>query len=111
MEQVSSYIGLGFGLTVLITAWLLLKACNYGKAAWVVVAILIVAQSIMASTGFYTVTDTMPPRFILLVLPPLLLIICLLVTNSGRDFIDSMDGRALTLLHVVRVPIEAVLFW
>jgi hypothetical protein len=42
--------------------------------------------------------------------PALLLIVLFFVTKRGRGFIDRMDLRALTLLHVVRVPVEVVLF-
>ena len=41
---------------------------------------------------------------------PLLLIAGLFVTRSGRQFTDSLNLRALTLLHIVRIPVELVLF-
>jgi hypothetical protein len=68
-------------------------------------------QGVVGFMGFYTVTDTLPPRFALLVLPPLLFIILLFTTKKGRAFIDSTDPRMLTWLHVVRVPVELVLLW
>jgi hypothetical protein len=68
-------------------------------------------QAIVGLSGFYTITDTMPPRFLLLVLPPLFFIICLFVTAKGRQYLDSLDTKFLTILHIVRVPVELVLFW
>jgi hypothetical protein len=53
----------------------------------------------------------MPPRFMLLLLPPMVAIISLFFLKSGRSFIDNMDTRLLTLLHIIRVPVEVVLFW
>ena len=53
----------------------------------------------------------MPPRFVLLVLPPLVVIIILFVTHSGRRFIDSLFLKTLTQLHVVRIFVEIILFW
>jgi hypothetical protein len=61
--------------------------------------------------GFYLVTNTLPPRFLLLVLPPLAVIIILFCTARGRKYIDSLDPQILTLLHVVRIPVELVLYW
>jgi hypothetical protein len=52
----------------------------------------------------------MPPRFILLILPPLLLIGTAFVTAKGKYYIDTLDLKTLTLLHVIRIPIEIVLF-
>ena len=68
-------------------------------------------QAGLSMTGFYTITTSFPPRFIFLVLPPLLLIIGLFTTKKGKQFIDSLDTSALTLLHVVRIPVEITLFW
>jgi len=34
----------------------------------------------------------------------------LLVTKSGRKFTDSIDVKKLTLVHIVRVPVEITLF-
>jgi hypothetical protein len=35
----------------------------------------------------------------------------LFFTSRGRNFIDDLDPRALTLLHLVRIPVELVLLW
>lgn len=71
----------------------------------------IALQTLVANTGFYTVTQTLPPRFALAIGPPLLVIAGLFATRSGRAFLDRLDLRWLTLLHVVRVPVELVLHW
>lgn len=62
-------------------------------------------------TGFYTTTQTIPPRFILLILPPVLFIATLFVLPAGRKFIDSMDGGKLTLLHTIRIAVEIILYF
>jgi len=53
----------------------------------------------------------MPPRFGLLLLPPVALIIAIFFTAKGRLFIDGFDVKTLTLLHVVRIPVELTLYW
>jgi hypothetical protein len=52
-----------------------------------------------------------PPRIALMVVPPLFLIALLFVSVKGRRFIDGLDIKFLTLLHIVRIPVEVVLFW
>jgi hypothetical protein len=57
------------------------------------------------------VTDTIPPRFIILVAPPLIFIIGLFVSAKGKNYIDHLDTKTLTILHTIRIPVELVLFW
>jgi hypothetical protein len=44
-------------------------------------------------------------------MPPMLLIVLLFFTKRGKQFIDGLDIKILTLLHVIRVPVEITLFW
>ena len=110
MENLPIYISILFGLITLLTVGLFYKATNRLILSLVILLTWLVIQAVIALTDFYTVTDTIPPRFLLLVLPPILFIILLFATNKGRIFIDSLDIKALTLLHIVRVPVEIVLF-
>ena len=110
MENLPIYISILFGLITLLTVGLFYKATNRSILSLVILLTWLVIQAVIALTDFYTVTDTIPPRFLLLVLPPILFIILLFATNKGRIFIDSLDIKALTLLHIVRVPVEIVLF-
>ncbi len=68
-------------------------------------------QGVIGISGFYQVTQTTPPRFILLIGPGLLFSILLFITGKGRIFIDSLDIKKLTLLHSVRVPVEIALYF
>jgi hypothetical protein len=76
-----------------------------------VILIWLAVQALIASSGFYTVTDTTPPRFLFLVLPPLLGIAGLFLSPKGREFIDGLDLKSLTILHTIRIPVELVLFF
>ena len=104
------YVSLLFGLTTLLTVWLFYRAARQSKVLLVLLAWMVV-QAALGLTGFYQKTDSVPPRFPALVVPPVLLLIGLLVTDRGRQFIDSLRLDRLTLLHVVRIPVELVLFW
>ena len=68
-------------------------------------------QALVALTGFYQDTSVLPPRFLLAIGPPLVLIALLFLTRRGRQFIESLNLETLTLLHIIRVPVEIVLFW
>lgn len=71
-----------------------------------VIAAWALTQLAIAATGFYTVTHTLPPRFVLAIGPPLLLIALLAASRGGRAWLARLDLRALTLMHVMRVPVE-----
>jgi len=111
MNNLPEYIGLTFLLTSVLMVLLFYKASHGSKVTLMVLLLWIIFQSIMGYTGFYEVTDTVPPRFLLIVLPPLLTIIILFVTKRGRMYIDRLHLPTLTLFHVTRIPVELVLFW
>ena len=111
MQNLPSHIGIAIALTTLITIWFFFKATGNSKTVLIVLAIWLVIQSAISVTGFYTVTDSLPPRFLLLVLPPFLFIAGLFVTVRGKRFIDNLNVKTLTILHVIRIPVEIVLFW
>ncbi len=110
MENLPTYISIVFGLTTVLTVGLFYKATNSSKTTLIIILTWISLQAIIGLSGFYKVTDTIPPRFLLLVLPPVLFIIGFFATSNGRQFLDSLDAKILTLLHTVRVPVEIVLF-
>ena len=111
MENLPTYISIVFGLTTILTVALFYKATRNSKMTLIVLLTWLAIQSFIGLSGFYTVTDTVPPRFLLLVLPPLLFIIGLFTTSAGRQYIDSLDAKILTILHIIRIPVEIVLFW
>jgi hypothetical protein len=111
MEYLPGYIGIIFVLTTLITVILFFKASHLSKITLIVFFIWLLLQTFIGISGFYKKTSGLPPRFIFLILPPLLSIILLFVTTRGRRYIDQLDTKTLTVLHTIRIPIELVLFW
>lgn len=111
MENLPTFISTVFGLTTILTAGLFYKAANRSTTTLIVLLAWLALQAVISRSGFYTQTDTLPPRLLLLVLPPLALIILLFVIPKGREYIDSLDAKTLTVLHTIRVPVELVLFW
>ena len=110
------YIPLLFILTTIATFLFFIAAVkknNSKKTVTIVSVIIIVWLAIHATLGlnlFYTFTNSMPPRFVLMPAPALLCIIILFVTPGGRKFIDSLSMKILTQLHVVRIFVEITLW-
>jgi len=111
VENLPIYISLVFGITTFITVLLFYKASRFSKITIIILFAWLALQSILGLSGFYTITNTIPPRFLLLVLPPALFIIGLFLTARGRKYLDNLDLKTLTVLHVIRIPVEFVLFW
>lgn len=110
MDMLPFYLYTVFGIAVVAAVVLFYAASNYSLKVLLLFIGWMILQGGIALTGFYTNTDVLPPRFLLLVLPPLLLTVLLFVTSRGRRMLDLLNVRLLVLLHVVRVPIEIVLF-
>lgn len=111
MENLPLYISIIFGLTTMLTVWLFYKSAHFSKATLIILLTWLTLQAFIGLTDFYTVTDTLPPRFLFLILPAMLFVAALFIVPKGRQYIDSLDLKALTILHTVRIPVELVLFW
>ena len=111
MTNLPSYINIVFALTTILIVFLFYKAANHSKTVLIVLLSWLGLQAFIGLSGFYTKTDTFPPRFVLLPLPPLLLIAGLFITRKGRQFIDRLDIKTLTILHTTRIAVELVLLW
>jgi hypothetical protein len=109
MENVPLIIGVAFGLTTALTVGLFYMAARASGRTLLVLLAWLLLQGAVGLSGFYTMTNTLPPRMALLLGPPLLGIGLLFGTASGRGYVAGLRLEVLTLLHVVRVPVELVL--
>ena|SRR5258705_6924398 len=111
------YISLLFIFITILTIVFFIEAVKENhstkKTTFVLIAIIvwIAVHALLSLNHFYTVTNTIPPRFSLATAPPLLVIIILFITKKGRRFIDSLSPQILTQLHVVRIFVELILLW
>lgn len=64
----------------------------------------------VASTGFYENTEVLPPRFLLNFVPSLLVIVWLFTSKAGKSFAEGFLPERMMWVHVVRVPVELILF-
>lgn len=111
INNLPMYVNIVFILTTLLTVFLFYKAAGRSKISLCILVLWLLLQAVLSYTGFYMVTNTTPPRFVLLALPAVLLITFLFITAKGRAYINNLDAKILTLLHVVRIPVEICLYW
>lgn len=111
ISNLPMFVNIVFILTTILTVFLFYKATNKSIAALLIIITWLLVQMILGLNGFYLLTDTFPPRFILLALPAILFIIVLFLLPKGRTFIDTLDTKTLIILHIVRIPVELTLYW
>lgn len=117
IEGLPLYISIVFLLTTLLTVWFLFSAARRAGEGTVAYRIFVFAIPLfmlltgyLATTDFYRYAGAMPPRVVAFgVLPSVLFIGLYLV--FFRDFTGKLPLTTLTLLHVVRFPVELVLLW
>jgi hypothetical protein len=111
MVSLPVYVYGVFAAAVVFAAFMLLYSVQFDRRWILAIAGWLVLQTRMALSGFYTDFSGVPPRFLLMVAPPLLLIVVGLSTTKGRAFLEGMNIKVLLLVHTVRVPIELCLYW
>ena len=121
LDPLPNYIPLVFGLTSILTLIIFFRAISTSavhdtrtKATLILIGLIawMLIQCLLALNDFYSNdTRAVPPRFLLAVVPPILTILFLFITKSGRRFIDSLPLATITWLSIVRIPVEFVLYW
>lgn len=111
MQDLPIYISLFFLATTAFAMWLFYKAANQSKTFMAVLLGWTILQSALAIAGFYSNPSTMTARFPLLIVPPILFLVSRFTSKAGRKFLDGLKLPMLTLFHIIRVPVELVLFW
>jgi hypothetical protein len=101
MEHLPFLLPATFLLTTIFTVWLFYRAAP--KSIKLVAGWLLL-QAGLTLAGFYLKTTGTPPRFALLIVPPVLLIIITIFRKGTYNL------QNLTLIHVVRIPVELVLY-
>lgn len=103
--------GIIFGLITFLVVFTFHQALR-GSGTFSVMAVIWIAMlSAAALAGYYKDTDTIFPRLLLVVVPPAILLAWLFLARPGKVSMDGMDIHLLTMIHVVRAPIELVLYW
>jgi hypothetical protein len=111
MESFFLAISLIFGLISFLAAFTFYQAVGQPRRFGIAAGIWILLQSVISAAGFYTNTDPVVPRMLLMVVPPVVLMAWLFLARPGKALLDKMDMHLLTVIHVVRAPLEVVLYW
>ncbi|MEL7339363.1 MAG: hypothetical protein AAGM67_02675 [Bacteroidota bacterium] len=119
IANLPTYISVIFGLTTLLSLFLFLRAYRPAttsptRANWILGGLIVwlLLQAGLSLAGLYNADpQPVPPRFPLVVVPTLLVILAVLVSPRGRAFMDRLPLEALHWIHVVRIPVELVLYW
>lgn len=62
-------------------------------------------------SGFFLNFESRPPRVVMFVAPIIIFIATLFILPRSRAFIARMPIATLTHIHLVRIPVEIVLWW
>lgn len=117
LSNLPFYISLLFIFTTILTFLFFILAIKKNNsikttaAVSLTIIIWLLLHAILSYNYFYTVTNTTPPRFAIMIAPALLAILILFITKRGKRFIDSLSPLILTQLHMVRIFVEIILFW
>jgi len=118
IEGLPLYVPVIFLVTTLATIWFLMAASkpagasSFGyKGILFLVPLWLLLTGFLATTDFYRNPTAMPPRvFVFAVWPATFLVVAYFIFFR-RSFISKLSLKHLTLLQVVRVPVEIVLLW
>ncbi|WP_350286114.1 hypothetical protein [uncultured Croceitalea sp.] len=110
MAEISIYTSLGFVLTTVATLWFLYQSYKNNRILFRII-IWMAIVGVLGLYGFYQVENTVPPRFVLLIGPALLMVLLFLLTKRGQSFSDKQNIKWLTFLHIVRIPVEIILYF
>ncbi len=100
----------GFILTTILAIYIFFRAADRKKPVLIILFTWATVQGFVSFSGFYQNTQTTPPRIIFLLLPPIAAIIAIFISSKGRRFIDPLRADLLTLIHIIRIPVEMILY-
>ena len=105
------YVYLLFGLATVLTVLFLYLAAQKNNKLGLLIILIGGVQAVLSINGYYADTSIQPPPLIFLIPPVMVLIIATFISKKGRAFIDTLNPKYLTILHVVRIPVELCLYW
>ena len=119
MLNLPTYLSILFIATTLLTLILVIKmirnAHPKSKNYLVIFGLLfwLALHGILAYVGFYKANlDQMPPRLMLFgAIPGFALMFYTFLSDRGKKFIDPLSFFDLTLLSIVRIPVEICLYY
>lgn len=110
IDSLSFWISLLFAIVYCV--FLRLFYLANGKHKGLISAIIIwsIIQSIMSFYGIYQTTNSTLPRILWAIFPPFFVVVYGLLGNPLKWVLVNRDIKFSTLMHLVRFPIEIVLY-
>ena len=110
VTNLPAYVIIIFLLTVALTFYLFVFSARKKVVESVILLLWLLLTGVLSFKGIFQNSNAIPPRLALIMIPALVVIILLFVTKKGRAFTDELDLRKITLVHIVRIPVEITLF-
>ncbi len=111
MQNLPFVISLVFIVIVLLTFYFASEACRNNKKVLILLSIWLLLIGILSVNDVFKITDRFPPRIMISVFAWIVVIIAFFFTKAGKFFIDTLEIRWITILHIIRFPVELILFW
>ncbi len=120
MENVPAFVSYTFVAITITTLSFIIAAVNAGatnkksSVPTIVLTLMIAWLFITALLTFLGVTqdfESRPPRLFVIMAVVILTIIVLFSRKQSRTFLAGMPMTTLTYIHIIRVPVELVLWW
>lgn len=100
---------IGFFTTTVLALWFFYNSYSNRKLS-IGIILWMILTAILGVLGFYGKQNTLPPRFIFLLAPGLAFVLLLFFNKHTRLITDRFDLKTLTILHIIRIPVEIVLY-
>ncbi|MDA0194335.1 MAG: hypothetical protein O2887_04610 [Bacteroidetes bacterium] len=108
---ITSAITFGFIIYYLMQSKELWKDPHKPMSVILILGTWLLIQAVLSFSGFYHNFESSPPRFLFVLAPPIIGIIYLFINKASRAYIMGIPLNVLTYLHVIRIPVEIVLWW
>lgn len=110
VENLPNWIESLFLITWVLTVGLFYYSNGKPTKLTLLIILWSILHSVLAYFGFYQITDSLPPRFGLVLIPSALLIVFGLLPKQRKWALNHRDMKFSTFLHTVRLPVEIVLY-
>ena len=118
MEQVPAFVSVVFMLTTFVAVGIFLYTVRSSgsdtfasRLLLFIVPFWLILQFVIASSGFYKNTASLPPRLFIFGFAPALALIAGLFLFARSSLVATLPLTLLTIIHVIRIPVELTLAW
>jgi hypothetical protein len=113
MDTLPGYVPIVFIATTLLAVVLFLLAVRGIVRKLAVLLVILIWAALhgwVAWSGYYADVTNFPPEFVKFGVMPVMILMALYFAFAPKRFVDNLSLRALTLVHIVRIPVEIVLY-